>query len=110
MKRNPMGYLGLIGFVSLLGFVTGNYDFFAFFFFGIFGIFLIRGSDDRMNRHLNLACRNAFMFTMIAFTLTFVYISFITPTSDYKWAFIITLNGTLAVLNLTWVYYQLFGE
>jgi len=111
MKRNPMGLLGLLALIGLLGFVTGKYELFLLFFFAIFGIFLLKGGDERMDRNLNLACRNAFMFIIIDFVLTFSYFTFFTPTIEtYKWAFGIGFNGTIVALDLTWIYYQLFGE
>ena len=108
MHRNPMGYLGLLGFIGLLGFVTGNYGLCAFFSFSIFGLFLVRGTDERIDRNLSRACRNAFMFTLIDLTLTLAYAPFITSTSENsKLALGIAFIGTVAVFVFTWVYHQL---
>jgi len=51
LRRNPIGYLGLLSFVGLLGFVTQNYRLFAFFPFGVF--FLVRRTGERMGHNLN---------------------------------------------------------
>ena len=108
MHRNPMGYLGLLGFVGLLGLVTGNYRFFLFFPFGVFNLFLIRGTDERLDRNLKTACRNAFMYTLVDLTFTLVYLPLIQPTSRTIERVVgVAFIGTVIVFVSSWVYHQL---
>lgn len=102
-----MGYLGLFGFVSLLGFVTSNYRLFLFLPLSIFGLLLVRGTDERLDHNLNNACRNAFMFTIIDLMFTLSYLPLITSTGETSTAFGIAFIGTVAVFVFTWVYHNL---
>jgi len=76
MLRNNMAYLGLLGFLGLLGLVTGNEGFYGFFgFFGFFSALLGKGTDERIDRNVNRACRNSFVFCTGAsvFVASFIY-------------------------------------
>lgn len=108
MHRNPLGYLGMLGFVGLLGLVTGDYRLFLFFPFGVFSLFLIRGTDERLDRNLKAACRNAFMYTLVDLTFTLAYLPFIQPTRRSLGLVVgIAFIGTVFVFVFSWVYHQL---
>ena len=76
MRRNIMGYFGLLGFLGLLGLITGRPVYYCWFsFFSFFCAFLGKGSDERIERNINRACRNAFAFVTATWALSFAYIA-----------------------------------
>jgi hypothetical protein len=72
-----------------------------------FRVILVRRTDERLDRNLKSACKNAFMFTMMDSVLTLSYLPYITSTDETSLALGIAFVGTVAVFVSSWVYHQL---
>jgi hypothetical protein len=72
MRRSWLTWLGLLGFIVLLGPLTGRPSLAGFL--GFFGCFAWRAivNDERMRMTSALACRNAFIAAMVTFAATVV--------------------------------------
>jgi len=111
MQGNKMGYLGLFGFLGLLGLVTGNPGFYGFFgFFGFLSALWGRGSDERVDRNVNRACRNAFVFTMAASSLFIAYIATLRAIEIFPWAFSVLFAGGMTIFVASFIYYNERGD
>lgn len=109
MRRNLMGYLGFLGFLGLLGLVTDNPGFFGLFgFFGFLSSMWGRGSDERVDQNVNRACRNAFVFTMIASALLFSFIAILRAAEPFQFAISISIlfSGSLVIFVTSFIYYD----
>jgi len=111
MKKNLMGYLGLLGFLGLLGLVTGNEGFYGFFgFFGFLSAFWGRGSDERVDRNINRACRNSFVFSTLAAVFFIVYIATLQAIAAFPMAFSILFAGNMILFVASFIYYNERGD
>jgi hypothetical protein len=109
--RNNMGYLGLIGFLGLLGLITGNSGFYGFFgFFGFFGALGGRGSDERVERNTDRACRNAFVFTTVATSFSLAYIGVFKAVETYPQLLVLPFVGSMLLFALSYTYYDKRGD
>jgi len=109
MRRNLIGYLGFLGFLGLLGLITDNPGFFGFFgFFGFLSSMWGRGSDERIDQNINRACRNAFVFSIIASALLFSYIAILRTAEAFQLAMsvVVLFAGGLAIFVASFVYYD----
>ncbi|MEM3068815.1 MAG: DUF3796 domain-containing protein [Nitrososphaerales archaeon] len=110
MRKNKIGYLGILGFLGLLGLITQNSGFYGFFgFFGFFGAFGGRGSDERVEKNIDRACRNAFIFTTITSALSLAYIA--TFKAVEIWPLALSFPFIAIVLfALFYIYYDRRGD
>jgi hypothetical protein len=112
MRRNLIGYLGFLGFLGLLGLIADNPGFLGFFgFFGFLSSMWGRGSDERVDQNVNRACRNAFIFTMVASALTFSYIAILKAAEAFQLAMSVAVlfAGGLSIFVVSFVYYDRFS-
>jgi len=111
MRKNKVGYLGLLGFLGLLGLITGNNGFYGFFgFFGFLSALWGRGTDERVDRNIEKACRNAFIFTMITSTLFVALIATLRTLDVFPTAFSILFAGNIMLFVASFVYYDSRGD
>lgn len=112
MRKNFIGFLGFLGFLGLLGLVTDNPGFFGFFgFFGFWSSMWGRGSDERVDQNVNRACRNAFVFTIVASALLFSYIALLQAAEAFQMATSVALlfAGDLVMFVGSFIYYDRFS-
>jgi hypothetical protein len=111
MRKSKTVYLGLLGFLGLLGLFTGNYGLYGFFgFFGFFSPLGGRGSDERVERNVNRACRNAFVFDLGVSALFIVYIATSRVIEAFAPAFAIIFAGSLILFTASFIYYDRRGD
>jgi len=88
----------------------GNNGFYGFFgFFGFFSALWVRGSDERVDRNVEKACRNAFVFTMIASTLFVAFIASLRALDVFPTAFSVLFAGNIMLFVASFVYYDVRG-
>ena len=112
MRRNLIGYLGFLGFLGMLGLIADNPGFYGFFgFFGFLSSMWGRGSDERVDQNINRACRNAFVFTMVASALLFSYIAILRTAEAFQLALSAAglFVGALTIFVASFVYYDRFS-
>ena len=113
MRRNLIGYLGFLGFLGMLGLITGNPGFYGFFgFFGFWSSMWGKGSDERVDQNVNRACRNAFIFTIVASALLFSYIAVLRTAEAFQLAMSVAVlfAGGLMIFVASFVYYDRFSS
>lgn len=111
MRKNMMGYLGLLGFLGLLGLITGNSGFFGLFgFFGFLSALWGRGSDERVDRNINRACGNAFVFIVVASAFFIAYIAALRAVESFPLAFSVLFGGGLILFVASFIYYNERGD
>ena len=111
MPRNKVGYLGLLGFLGLLGLVTGNLGFYGFFgFFGFLSALWGRGTDERVDKNVNKACRNAFVFVVIASASSITYIATLRAVEAFSLAFSVLFAGSIILFVASFIYYNERGD
>ena len=101
MRKNKLGYLGFLGFTGLLGFV--NFWLFSFFCFCTLFVFL-RG-DERIERNIGRACRNAFVFNTIVVTFSLAYIT-LSEAFGAAPLFVAVLSQGLTIFSVSYWYYN----
>ena len=111
VRRNIMAYLGLFGFLGLLGLLTGNEGFYGFFgFFGFLSAFRGKGTDERVDRNINRACRNSFVFMMTASTVFIAYIAALGAIEVFPVAFSVLFAGSMILFVASFIYYNEHGD
>jgi hypothetical protein len=111
MQKNKISYLGLLGFLGLLGLVTGNEGFYGFFgFFGFLSAFRGRGTDERVDSNVNRACRNAFVFILLASTFFMIYIAILRAVEVFPLAFSVLFAGSMMLFVASFIYYNERGD
>jgi len=111
MQRNKVGYLGLLGFFGLLGPVTGHSGFYGFFgFFGLLSALWGRGSDERVDANIDRACRDAFIFSIVASTLFLAYIAALGAQGLLTAAFSVVFAGNVVVFVVSFILRDRWGE
>ena len=111
MRKNLVGYLGLLGPLGLLGLVTGNTGFYGFFgFFGFLSALWGRGTDERVDRNINRACRNAFIFVVAASALSITYIAALRTLDLFPLAFSVLFAGAVALFVASFIYFDQSGD
>jgi len=109
--RNNIGYLGLLGLLGILGFITGNSGFYGFFgFFGFFGAIGGRGSDERVEKNINRACRNAFVFIIVASSISLAYAGSFNDVESYPLLLAIPFAGSMLLFALSYIHYDRRGD
>ena len=104
MRKNKIGYLGVLGFLGLLGLITQNSG-----FYGFFGFFGGRGSDERVEKNINRACRNAFIFITITSALSLAYIAAFKAVEIWPLALSLPFIAII-VFALFYIYYDRRGD
>lgn len=111
MRKNLVGYLGLLGPLGLLGLVTGNTGFYGFFgFFGFLSTLWGRGSDERVDRNVGWACRNAFLFVTAASAVSIAYIAALRVVEAFPLAFAVLFGGGIILFVASFIYYDRHGD
>ena len=111
MQKNKIGYLGLLGFLGFLGLVTGNEDFYGFFgFFGFLSAFWGRGTDERVDKNINKACRNSFIFSTLVSVFFIVYITILKAVTAFPMAFSVLFAGNMILFVASFIYYNERGD
>ena len=110
MRKNNLGYLGFLGLLGLLGPITGDYWLIGFSgFFGFFGMLKESGNDERTERNINRACRNAFAFDTVVATFSYAYVA-----SSMTFAamplFVALLSQGILIFGLSYTYYTGKGD
>jgi hypothetical protein len=112
VRRSLIGYLGFLGFLGMLGLITDNPGFYGFFgFFGFWSSMWGKGSDERVDQNVNRACRNGFIFTMVASALLFSYMAIVRTAETFQLAISVAalLAGSLTIFVASFVYYDRFS-
>jgi len=110
MRKNKIGYLGALGFLGLLGLITGNLGFYGFFgFFAFFSAFEGRGSDERVEKNINRACRNAFIFATMTSALSLAYITAFRAVDVWPLALSFPIIAVM-LFAIFYVYYDRKGD
>ncbi len=108
--RNIAKYLGLLGVLGVLGLVTGNPGFYGFFgFFGFFGTLVGKGSDERVERNIDRACRNAFVFVTVTSAFSFAYAGSFNAVEIYPLSLTLAFVGSMLLFASSYVYYDKKG-
>ena len=102
MRRNKLGYLGLLGLAGLLGFL--NFWLFSLFSFFTWFAFL-RGMDERIDRNVGRAARNAFIFDTIVATFTLAYVVS-SSVFDAMPLFAVLLTQGITIFGLSYWFYN----
>jgi xanthine/uracil/vitamin C permease (AzgA family) len=101
MRKNKLGYLGFLGFTGLLGVV--NVWLFAFFSF--FTLFVFLKGDERTDRNIGRASRNAFIFDTILIVFSLAYVTS-SKTYEAMPMFVALLSQGLTLFSLSYWYYD----
>ncbi len=111
MKLNLVNYLGLFGFLGLLGFITGNIGFYGFFgFFGFLSILGGTGSDERIDKNINRACRNAYVVITITMVGTLVYVVSFNAIQLFPLAFALLFIASVVTFVVSFIAYDRRGD
>jgi hypothetical protein len=111
MQKNKIGYLGLLGFLGFLGLVTGNEGFYGFFgFFGFLSAFWGRGTDERVDKNINKACRNSFIFSILASVFCILYITILKAITAFPMVFSVLFAGNMIIFVASFIYYNERGD
>jgi hypothetical protein len=111
MQKNKIGYLGLLGFLGFLGLVTGNEGFYGFFgFFGFLSAFWGRGTDERVDKNINKACRNSFIFSTLASVFFILYITILKAITAFPMVFSVLFAGNMIIFVASFIYYNERGD
>jgi hypothetical protein len=101
MKRSWLKYLAFIGLLGLLGVLTPNKGYLGFFgFFGFVGLGAIP-KDERLEKNINKASRNAFFAAVIFFVLSIIASAFTPDLSIFITAFIVNFVLQLFVFVIS---------
>jgi hypothetical protein len=105
MKRNNLGYLGFLGLTGLLGFA----NFWLFSFFSFFMLFVFLKGDERIDRNIGRASKDAFVFDTIVATLSIAYVAS-SKTFDAMPLFAALLSQGLTIFSLSYRHYSEKGD
>jgi hypothetical protein len=105
MRKNNLGYLGFLGLTGLLGFA----NFWLFSFFSFFMLFVFLRGDERIDRNIGRASRNAFVFDTIVATFSIAYVAS-SKSFDAMPLFAALLSQGLTIFCLSYWYYAGKGD
>lgn len=107
--KNMLWYLGFLSVLSLLYFVEGKIGFLGFLgFLPYFSIYKM--GDERIEKNVGRATRNAFMYTVFVGSSTLAY-GYLTKNTEILFpAFILLFGGALIVCLLSLFYYDRTGR
>lgn len=108
--KNILWYLGFLSLLSLL--YIQNYDsgFLFFLSFILFFFTYLAKKDERIDKNIGRATRNAFLYTMVSSAASIVYINLKGDFMLYQWAFACVIAGTLGICVLSFLYYDYSGR
>jgi len=108
--KNAFWYLGFLSIVSLLYFIEGKTAFLSFLgFIPYFAMYNL--NDERLERTIGRATRNAFMYTIFFGVGTIVYIYLTKSNTElFAPAFVFLFGGSLIVCLLSVFYYDRAGK
>jgi hypothetical protein len=117
MRSNPVGYLSILGLIGVVGLLMGNNDLAGFGgFFCFLSAFYYR-YDERVERNVNRACRNAFILVVAGLSAIMATLFYLITVLPYPQAFefvplgVVLLFGlTLLSFFLSYVYYRRKGD
>jgi hypothetical protein len=103
--KNIIWYLGFLSLLSLLYFVEGKIGFLGFLgFIPYFSIYKM--SDERMEKNIGKATKNAFMYTIYFGSVTIAY-GYLTKNVELLVpAFVVLFGGALIICLLSLFYYD----
>lgn len=117
MKNNPIGYLSVLGLIGVIGLLLGNSWLATFGGFFSFAIAFSDRYDERTERNVNRACRNAFILVVFGYNIVTAIASYLITVEPYSEAFAffplgITLVYGLAFLAFisSYYYYRRTGD
>lgn len=106
---NPPRYLGFLSLLGLLYFVTGNISFICFVAFALY--FTGRKKiDERLQKNMGLATRNAFIYVVLAGITLSVYISLVQDNSLFPLAFTLLFSGSIIAHVFSYSFYNFKEE
>ena len=108
MSKSVVGYLGLLGPLGLLGLLTGNTGFYGFF--GFLSALWGRGTDERVERNVEKACRNAFLFATVASAFSITSIAILQALEAFALAFSVLFAGSMLMFVASFIYYDRHGD
>jgi hypothetical protein len=88
MKISKLSYLGFLGLTGLLGL----YNNWLFSLFNLFSLFILIKTNERLEKNVGLASRNAFLFYSIVSTILLAVI-IVTKNDVLPLFFILLLQG-----------------
>lgn len=107
--KNTLWYLGFLSPLSLLYFITGDIGFAAFAAFAVY--FTVYGeNDERLQRNVGLATRNAFLYVVFAGAISIIYITLIRDKSIFPLAFTLLFSGSIIICVLSYFFYNSKNE
>lgn len=108
MKKSPQ-YLGFLSFLSLIYFVTWNTTFLVFIAFALY--FTSRKKiDERLQKNIGLATRNAFVYVVLVGIMSLVYIDLVQDNSIFPLAFTLLFSGSIIVHVISYFFYNFKEE
>ena len=107
--KNLLWYLGFLSILSLLYFIEGKAGFLGFLgFMPYFSIYKM--DDERMERNIGMATRNAFVYTIFFGSVVVAY-GYITKNIEiFPSAFVLLFGGALLISLLSLYYYDKMGR
>jgi len=105
MKTNKLAYLGLLGLTGLLGL----YNVWLFSLFSLFSLFIFIQADERLEKNVGSASRNAFLFYSIVSTTLLAFL-IVTKTYDILPLFFVLLSQGVTIFSISYAYYTTRGE
>jgi len=105
MKKNNLAYLGLLGLTGLLGL----YNTWLFSLFSLFTLFIFIKADERIEKNVGLASRNAFLFYALLSTTLLAYI-LVTKTYDTLPLIFVSLSQGVTIFSVSYAYYNKRGD
>ncbi|MFH1722546.1 MAG: DUF3796 domain-containing protein [Candidatus Altiarchaeota archaeon] len=107
--KNMLWYLGFLSLLSLLFLVEGKVGFLGFLgFLPYFSIY--KTGDERIEKNIGRATRNAFIYTILFGSCTLAYGYLTKNTKILLPAFSLLFGGTLIVCLLSLFYYDKTGK
>ncbi len=107
--KNALWYLGFLSPLCLLYFVTGNIGFAGFAAFAVY--FTVYGeNDERLQRNVGLATRNAFLYVVFAGAASIIYTTIIKDNSIFPVAFTLLFSGSIIICVLSYFFYNFKEE
>ena len=103
--KNLLWYLGFLSVLSLLYFIEGKAGFLGFLgFMSYFSIYKM--DDERMEKNIGLATRNAFVYTIFFGSVVVAYGYITKNIGIFPLAFVILFGGALLICLLSLYYYD----
>ena len=105
LDKTKFGYLGFLGLLSVLSLI--NYWLLAFL--GFLALFALLKGDERIDRNVNQAGRNAFAYDTVIATANLSYLSL---SKNYVAVplFAVLLMEAVTVFGLSFAYYTTKGQ